>query len=203
MNTLISDVQKSQVEATKELKEVVELIEEKQNNIDEDVELEIQELEREKIELLRELGELENTEKELLELELEESEEDEKDEIVNTEKYYKSLEKEVIQPKEKKQHVQSTKKQVEDEIKQLLSSFSTKLSACLKPFQRRYRNGMLSKNDVDDIVDLHNELREDANLKLKYSLDGLDEGDDLSERFYRYINDYFNRKLQRVERMIE
>jgi len=45
-------------------------------------------------------------------------------------------------------------------------------------------------------------VREDTIEKIEFILYELDEDEDLSDRFYRYVNDYFDRQLQRVERLL-
>jgi hypothetical protein len=106
------------------------------------------------------------------------------------------------QKKEQKRHVRMTKPEIEEEIKKLMCRFSNKLSVMLKPFQRKYRNGTLSEYDTDEMVDFHNDMREDTKDRIELMLYDLDDDDDLSDRFNRYVNDYFNRQRQRVERIL-
>ena len=145
----------------------------------------------------------EEEEEEEYEEEYEEEEYDD-DDLINTEQFLKSLEKKVPEKKvpKKKRNIGRGKKYIENYIKKVMSNFSNKISMILKPFQKKYRNGTLTKYDVDDIVDGYNDMREDTKEKIELILCELDEDEDLNDRFYRYVNDYFDRQLQRVERLL-
>ena len=134
-----------------------------------------------------------------------EEEEDSEEELVDTEEFLKKLSQIVDNEKmkkfEKKRHVYMSKNEVEDKIKNLLTDFSNTLTAGLKPHQRKFRNGYLNDTEINEVIDLHNDLREDVKDRIELTIDNLDEKEDLSDRFYMFMNNYFNRQFQRVERL--
>jgi hypothetical protein len=144
-------------------------------------------------------------------------EDEDNDELVDAEEFLKTLgdtleryekeppkkENKKKEKKERKRHEPSSRREVEQEIRKVMSNFSGELSTRLKPYQRKYRQGTLNNHDIDDIVDTHNDLREDTKGRIEILMDELPEGEDLTDSFYRYVNDYFERQLQRVDRLLK
>lgn len=207
-----------------DIEELEELYEDEAQQPDEDAELD-EPLKPPK--LVRQVGvhkelppqedsESESEEEEVNIQDLVEDDEDD-DELVDAEEFLKTLgdtldryekepPKKENKKKEKKERKRSeplSRREVEQEIRKVMSNFSGELSTRLKPFQRKYRQGTLTNHDIDDIVDTHNDLREDTKGRIEILMGELDDGDDLSEAFYRYVNDYFERQLQRVDRLLK
>jgi gas vesicle protein len=225
-NELIKEIKEARVNAKSNLlyvkgltklkkKELIEIAKSLQNNTSEELESnkkqiedELDELEEETEQRQEQLEELEGLEPEPEPEQPEpEPEPEPKDELVDAEQYLKSLVEDVekIHKKktEKKQHVRMSKTSVETQIKKLMCEFSEKLSIILKPYQRKFRNNTLNIHDIDDIVDSYDNYREDTKDKIDLIIDELSEDDELSERFFKYINDYFDRQNVRVNRLLE
>lgn len=110
--------------------------------------------------------------------------------------------KSTIKKHEVKQPVRPSKKDLENEIKGLMSSFGDSITDLIKPYQRKKRYRDLPTYDVDEIIDTHNDLRENIRDKIDIVMDDLPDNDDFSEAFYRYVNNYFERQLNRVDKLI-
>jgi hypothetical protein len=129
------------------------------------------------------------------------------DDYVNAEDFLNSVQnkiKEKVSKKvSKKVNDNTDVKKYQNQIKKIMSEFGSKLGYSLKPYQRKSRTGDLTDNDADDLVDLYNDYREDA----KYLIDDVlyDMGDDvtLPPKFYDYVNNYFDRQLERVQRVLK
>jgi uncharacterized phage infection (PIP) family protein YhgE len=119
----------------------------------------------------------------------------------------KEVKNKVKKRKGEDQYVDTIKKgrsTIKEEIKNIIEQFRDSVTQFIKPYQRKYRNRQLSNEDVDDIIDTFNYTRGYSKDRIEVLLEELEdigEGD-LPERFYRFINDCFDRQSQRVERII-
>ena len=94
-------------------------------------------------------------------------------------------------------------RQYESKVRKVLRDFSTTLAETLEPYKMKYRNATIDKFDMDDVVDIHNSMRSEASLSIEDIIyDMEDEGLDFSDSFYDYVEDYFQRQLQRAEQLV-
>ena len=94
-------------------------------------------------------------------------------------------------------------RQYEMKVRKVLRDFSTSLAETLEPYKIKYRNATIDKFDMDDVVDIHNSMRAEASLLIEdivYDME--DEGLDFTDNFYDYIEEYFQRQLERAEQLV-
>ncbi len=122
----------------------------------------------------------------------------------NKTEFYNSLERMMDEEKDKhKKNNTRKKKDLERQIRSEMGNFSKSLSNELKPYQRKYRLGTLDNIDIEEIINIHNDLREDTMLNIDMIIDNLDIDDDFNENFYDYVNNFFEKKINRVNRMLK
>lgn len=122
----------------------------------------------------------------------------------NKTEFYNSLERMMDEEKDKhKKNNTRKKKDLERQIRSQMGNFSKLLSNELKPYQRKYRLGTLDNIDIEEIINIHNDLREDAMLNIDMIIDNLDMDDDFNENFYEYVNNFFEKQINRVNRMLK
>ena len=94
-------------------------------------------------------------------------------------------------------------RQYEMKVRKVLRDFSISLAETLEPYKIKYRNATIDKFDTDDVVDIHNSMRGEATLLIEdivYDME--DEGLDFTDNFYDYIEEYFQRQLERAEQLV-
>jgi hypothetical protein len=215
LNTLEQDEENKKVEI-EELEDIEnEEFDEESETDEEDAPREKPKLERQNATYIPpEESETEDSEQETEKAELNNDDDKDDDKLIDAEEFLKGIQDTLNRhdkvfkdkkkdKKEKKQQEITPKKELEKEIKTLMSSFGGEITTLLKPFQRKHRYGRLDNFDIDDIIDNHNDLREETKNKIDLIMDELSENDDFSEAFYRYVNNYFERQLNRVERLLK
>ena len=94
-------------------------------------------------------------------------------------------------------------RQYEMKVRKILRDFSTSLAETLEPYKTKYRNATIDKFDMDDVVDIHNSMRAEASLLIEdITYDMEDEGLYFTDNFYDYIEEYFQRQLERAEQLV-
>ena len=205
----LDELQDEEIENTQKLNELDipdeeenydEITEDEEDDLEDDLEYELED-ELEDIESNNEddynIKEYTDIEKELQELESDTD--DDNDDYVTTEDFLNSIENKIKEKTNKENDV----KKYQNEIKKIMSEFGSKLGYSLKPYQRKSRTGNLSDNDADDLVDLYNDYREDAKYKIDDILDDMDDDVILPPKFYDHVNNYFDRQLERVQRVLK
>ncbi len=94
-------------------------------------------------------------------------------------------------------------REYEIKVRKVLRDFSTSLAETLEPYKTKYRNATIDKFDMDDVVDIHNSMRSEASTIIEDLIyDMEDDGLDFSDKFYDYIEDCFERQLERTEQLV-
>lgn len=133
---------------------------------------------------------------------LEELESD-SDDYVDAEEFLNSVQNKINEKTITTKNNNTDVKKYQNEIKKIISDFGSKLGYSLKPYQRKSRTGTLTDNDADDLVDLYNDYREEAKYLIDDVLEDMDDDITLPPKFYDYVNNYFDRQLERVQRVLK
>jgi len=159
----------------------------------------IDELENEKKKLEQEILDLENKNNEKVEL----------DELTD-EDYENSLEEDDIEDLNKSlKHFEQDDYDDDDDNNFDKKSFEKKITDVLKDFESEIKNVLnefkkitLTDEDIDDIIQYHNNKREQTQQKIDRIIDEMPPNEDLDEYFYDYIDSILEGQIEKVEKFI-
>lgn len=92
------------------------------------------------------------------------------------------------------------KNELEKQMKNLMSVFGSDINNNIKYYEeRRRRQGGLNEQDKEDLINIHNNLRQ----RTIQQIDNLLNQDvEMSKEFYDYMDAFFQRQLRRIETIL-
>jgi hypothetical protein len=88
--------------------------------------------------------------------------------------------------------------QYENLIKQIINKYNSNITKLLN----HYDKNKLQKNNVDELIDCYQKLKNLANTEISNINEEIPEGYDYSESFYKYVEDCFRDEERRVQQFI-
>jgi hypothetical protein len=94
------------------------------------------------------------------------------------------------------------KEEIKEQVTDILKSFKENMNDELVDIRLLKRRNDITDQDIDELVDMHNELKERSTKRIEHLVAGLDENDDLPDRFYNKINKTFDDIFKKVNKYV-